>query len=163
MVPSNRQRGFIMKTVLLISLVVSSAWARPKSSEGAPAATGGAFGGNSLLTEATQRPYLRHPAPVESRRSEGLDFCRRPARCQALNYTTCLGTRLPYQQTTLDLVDDARTQEDVQEKLVLWQSLRSVPKCWAVIQPFLCALYMPRCEGDLVELPSQVRLEFASL
>lgn len=42
-----------------------------------------------------------------------------------------------------------------QDKLLLWQSLRSVPKCWAVIQPFLCALYMPRCENGLVELPSQ--------
>ena len=39
---------------------------------------------------------------------------------------------------------------------MFWQNLKSVPKCWAVIQPFLCALYMPRCENGTVELPSQV-------
>lgn len=29
------------------------------------------------------------------------------------------------------------------------------PRCWAVIQPLLCAVYMPKCENDRVELPSR--------
>jgi smoothened protein len=43
---------------------------------------------------------------------------------------------------------------------MFWQNLRSVPKCWAVIQPFLYALYMPRCENGTVGLPSQVHIKF---
>ena len=43
---------------------------------------------------------------------------------------------------------------------MFWQNLKSVPKCWAVIQPFLCALYMPRCDNGMVELPSQVLYTF---
>lgn len=43
----------------------------------------------------------------------------------------------------------------LQEKLRLWQGLRHIPKCWAVIQPFLCAVYMPKCEDEQVDLPSQ--------
>ena len=37
----------------------------------------------------------------------------------------------------------------------LFQGLRHIPKCWAVVQPFLCSLYMPKCTNDTVELPSQ--------
>lgn len=33
-----------------------------------------------------------------------------------------------------------------------------IPRCWAVIQPFLCSLYMPKCENGLVDLPSFVRI-----
>lgn len=33
--------------------------------------------------------------------------------------------------------------------------LRNAPRCWAVIQPLLCAVYMPKCENDRVELPSR--------
>lgn len=36
-----------------------------------------------------------------------------------------------------------------------WEGLRSVPRCWAVIQPLLCSLYMPKCLDDYVELPPQ--------
>ena len=33
--------------------------------------------------------------------------------------------------------------------------LRNAPRCWAVIQPLLCAVYMPKCENGRVELPSK--------
>lgn len=33
--------------------------------------------------------------------------------------------------------------------------LRNAPRCWSVIQPLLCAVYMPKCENGRVELPSQ--------
>ena len=35
------------------------------------------------------------------------------------------------------------------------QSLKHIPKCWAVVQPFLCSLFMPKCTDDEVDLPSQ--------
>ena len=80
--------------------------------------------------------------------------CSRPASCQPLNQTTCFGVRLPYQSTTLELTG-ANSFEDVQEKLMAYQYLRNVPKCWIVIQPFLCALYMPKCKDAMVYLPSR--------
>lgn len=83
-----------------------------------------------------------------------LKYCQRSARCQTLNYSTCMGAKLPYSSTTLDLTD-LNSQEIVQEKLYLYQILRYIPKCWAVIQPFLCSLYMPKCENGKVDLPSK--------
>lgn len=83
-----------------------------------------------------------------------LNYCQRPAKCQMLNYTTCMGSKLPYYTTTLNLTNIS-SQHKVQERLNMYQYLRYIPKCWAVIQPFLCALYMPKCENGLVDLPSK--------
>ncbi|KAL1441946.1 hypothetical protein MTO96_008160 [Rhipicephalus appendiculatus] len=41
-----------------------------------------------------------------------------------------------------------------QERLDLWYGLRQIPRCWAVVQPLLCAVYRPRCVDGLVTLPS---------
>lgn len=83
-----------------------------------------------------------------------LQYCQRPAKCEILNYTTCMGSKLPYYSTSLELTNTS-TQEKVQEKLQIYKYLRYIPKCWAVIQPFLCALYMPKCHNDMVDLPSK--------
>lgn len=85
--------------------------------------------------------------------------CRRKAKCEHMNSSICLGAKLPYSSTTLDLV--GMTQEQMQEKLQFWTALKHVPRCWAVIQPFLCSLYMPRCDNDTVELPSQEMCKMA--
>uniref|UniRef100_A0A6I8RXK0 Protein smoothened n=1 Tax=Xenopus tropicalis TaxID=8364 RepID=A0A6I8RXK0_XENTR len=37
----------------------------------------------------------------------------------------------------------------------LLTGLRNAPRCWDAIRPLLCAVYMPKCEGGKVELPSQ--------
>nr|CAD7199887.1 unnamed protein product [Timema douglasi] len=92
---------------------------------------------------------------------KGLQYCRNPAKCEQLNYTTCMGVKLPYMSTTRQLIDYSLTQEQIQEKLELWRGARRIPKCWAVIQPILCALYMPKCENDTVDLPSQEICEMA--
>uniref|UniRef100_A0A8C7L7N6 Protein smoothened n=1 Tax=Oncorhynchus kisutch TaxID=8019 RepID=A0A8C7L7N6_ONCKI len=39
--------------------------------------------------------------------------------------------------------------------LLTHSGLRNAPRCWAVIQPLLCAVYMPKCDNGQVELPSQ--------
>lgn len=87
--------------------------------------------------------------------------CRRKAKCEYVNSTMCLGAKLPYSYTTLDLM--GLTQEQMQEKLQFWTALKHVPRCWAVIQPLLCALYMPRCDNDRneVDLPSQEMCKMA--
>jgi hypothetical protein len=41
-------------------------------------------------------------------------YCRHSAKCERLNYTTCMGVKLPYGSTTLELVGDSSTQEQIQ-------------------------------------------------
>ncbi|MXQ98380.1 hypothetical protein E5288_WYG007245 [Bos mutus] len=84
-----------------------------------------------------------------------LSQCGRAAPCEPLRYNVCLGSALPYGATSTLLAGDSDSQEEAHGKLVLWSGLRNAPRCWAVIQPLLCAVYMPKCENDRVELPSR--------
>ncbi|CAD6999496.1 unnamed protein product [Ceratitis capitata] len=91
----------------------------------------------------------------------GLDMqhtqCVRHGRCEKLINSTCLGTKIPYILTSLDLTD-YQSQEQMLKHIGFYRALRNVPKCWAVIQPFLCSVFMPKCEQingkDMVYLPS---------
>ncbi|XP_077356502.1 protein smoothened [Festucalex cinctus] len=83
------------------------------------------------------------------------DKCKTTTTCEALKYNTCLGSPLPYTHTSLVLAEDSSSQEEAFEKLTMWSGLRNAPRCWSVIQPLLCAVYMPKCENGRVELPSQ--------
>ncbi|XP_077566216.1 protein smoothened [Stigmatopora nigra] len=83
------------------------------------------------------------------------DKCKMTTTCEALKYNTCLGSPLPYTHTSLILAEDSISQEEAFEKLTMWSGLRNAPRCWSVIQPLLCAVYMPKCENGRVELPSQ--------
>ncbi|AWO98068.1 putative smoothened -like [Scophthalmus maximus] len=83
------------------------------------------------------------------------EHCRKTTTCEALKYNTCLGSPLPYTHTSLMLAEDSSTQEEAFEKLAMWSGLRNAPRCWSVIQPLLCGIYMPKCENGRVELPSQ--------
>ncbi|XP_055640934.1 protein smoothened [Toxorhynchites rutilus septentrionalis] len=84
-------------------------------------------------------------------------YCVRPAKCEAIRHKSCLGSPLPYSSISLDLTDSF-SQEQTHDKLYQYNALRHVPKCWAVIQPFLCAVFTPKCEKingeDMVYLPS---------
>lgn len=62
----------------------------------------------------SEQPYLRHGLSSDSRRSEGRDFCRKPAKCQPILNSTCLTTKVPYTQTSIELVGDVQSQEDIQ-------------------------------------------------
>nr|ALS19773.1 smoothened [Novocrania anomala] len=102
-----------------------------------------------LLHTATCQGSLSSTAPP--------GVCTAPASCEPLQYSTCLGISLPYSHTSLLLANDSTNQTTVQEKLTLWSGLKNVPKCWEVIQPLLCAVYMPRCNGSTneIDLPSK--------
>ncbi|XP_055613172.1 protein smoothened [Uranotaenia lowii] len=84
-------------------------------------------------------------------------YCVRPAKCESIRHKSCLGSPLPYSSISLDLTDSF-SQEQTHDKLYQYNALRHVPKCWAVIQPFLCAVFTPKCEKingrDMVYLPS---------
>lgn len=80
------------------------------------------------------------------------------AKCQELeDPKQCFGQNIPYPSTTLDLTK-YYSQDQSLEKLISYQALKHVPKCWSVIQPFLCAVFFPKCETingmDMVYLPS---------
>ncbi|XP_023239668.1 smoothened homolog [Centruroides sculpturatus] len=81
------------------------------------------------------------------------DYCLKEAECRELNNFTCLGMTLPYTKTSNHFT--SLNQNDTQDILNKWKVLQSVPKCWSVIQPLLCAIYMPKCENGFVTLPSQ--------
>lgn len=106
---------FIVTCVILATLNLVQG--RPKTTDGGvvlndlPASPGG-------RPARIEQPYLRHGLTSESRRSEGLEICRRAAKCQPLKNTTlpaeCLTTKLPYTQTSFELVADSHSQDDVQ-------------------------------------------------
>ena len=74
-------------------------------------------------------------------------------KCEILEEQTCLGTKLMYNFTTLELVTDSPTQQAAKEKLGEWKGLKFLSKCWAVLQPLLCQVYKPRCQNSSVRLP----------
>ncbi|XP_072257996.1 protein smoothened [Pyxicephalus adspersus] len=84
-----------------------------------------------------------------------MDKCKKTTTCESLKYNICLGSPLPYSFTSTLLAEDSFSQEEVHDKLLLWSGLRNAPRCWEAIRPLLCAVYMPKCEGGKVELPSQ--------
>ncbi|XP_063997627.1 protein smoothened [Pogoniulus pusillus] len=119
------------------------------------------LGGRRCCCPAAALPFLNASAVPER--------CRRPATCERLRYGACLGSALPYAATSTVLAADSESQEEAHGKLLLWSGmdgdegvdatvptgLRNAPRCWDVIQPLLCAVYMPKCEDGQVELPSQ--------
>ncbi|XP_011695451.1 PREDICTED: protein smoothened isoform X2 [Wasmannia auropunctata] len=105
--------------------------------------------------------YLLDRYPI-GELSPDTSACRRPAKCVPLIKSTCMGTKLPYAFTTLDLIPERVTQDIIEERLYLLQALKHVPKCWAVVQPFLCSLFMPKCTNDVVELPPQEMCKMVS-
>ncbi|XP_062621329.1 protein smoothened-like, partial [Saccostrea cucullata] len=75
------------------------------------------------------------------------------------NTTTCFGTALypEFTYTSFDFASDASSLAEAAEKLQLWSGLKAAPKCWEVVQPFLCSVYMPKCDNNTLtaERPSR--------
>ncbi|XP_070610602.1 protein smoothened [Erythrolamprus reginae] len=95
------------------------------------------------------------PSPPPNGSAPSEDRCKRAAPCEALRESSCLGSPLPYAATSTLLAGDSSSQAEAHDKLLLWSGLRNAPRCWDVIQPLLCAVYMPKCQDGQVELPSQ--------
>lgn len=103
--------------------------------------------------------YLMDRYPIGS---PDVSTCRKKVQCVPLQKSTCMGTKLPYTSTTLDLIPERVTQDIIEERLYLLQALKHVPKCWSVVQPFLCSIFMPKCINNTVELPSQEMCKMVS-
>lgn len=84
-------------------------------------------------------------------------YCARKGRCEQLKKNSCFGSILPYNYTSLELTD-SYSQEQTFDRLYAYQAIQHVPKCWAVIQPFICAVFLPKCDKiddkEFVYLPS---------
>ncbi|CAN7999019.1 unnamed protein product, partial [Ixodes hexagonus] len=96
----------------------------------------------------------RHSTPLDHTWANP-EKCFRHATCEPIINATCFGVSLPYSHTTVELVNDSTSQLEIQERLNLWQGLQQIPRCWAVVQPLLCAVYRPKCVDGRVTLPSQ--------
>lgn len=115
-----------MTPSLLLLLLVSTGLVncRPKSNDGNVVlndiltGTGSPVPPPAILPGGSrpriEQPFMRHALTSESRHSEGLTSCRKAAKCQALKNTTCLTSKLPYSHTSLDLITDSHSQEDIQ-------------------------------------------------
>lgn len=57
--------------------------------------------------------YLLDRYPIRELPSDSLN-CRRPAKCVEMQKSTCMGTRLPYTTTTLDLIPEHVTQDVIE-------------------------------------------------
>ncbi|XP_030334006.1 smoothened homolog [Strigops habroptila] len=119
------------------------------------AAQGGGWRWALALGMALALGGRRCPAAPLLNASAVPERCRRAASCEQLRFGSCLGSALPYAATSTLLATDSASQEEAHGKLLLWSGLRNAPRCWDVIQPLLCAVYMPKCEDGQVELPSQ--------
>ncbi|OWF38858.1 smoothened homolog [Mizuhopecten yessoensis] len=77
--------------------------------------------------------------------------------CIPKTFTQCLGANIPFNYTTLEFVSDSSNLAEVEQKLKLWKGLQGAPECWLVVQPFLCSVYVPKCDNakTQVELPSK--------
>uniref|UniRef100_UPI00358FFE9D protein smoothened n=1 Tax=Myxine glutinosa TaxID=7769 RepID=UPI00358FFE9D len=86
--------------------------------------------------------------------------CAREAECHQLQETTCLGATLPYTTTSL-VLSDAHSQDNALAVLGQWTGLRGWPRCWVVLAPLLCAVYLPACGDGRVALPSHATCQAA--
>jgi len=67
--------------------------------------------------------------------------------CVPLSGSECFGVSLPYQYAAPgSFAPQVASIVNVSAQFQLWSALRNVPQCWEVIQPLLCAVYLPRCQ-----------------
>lgn len=88
------------------------------------------------------------------------DQCIKRTNCLNLNSTKCLDITLTYKYSKLNgLLQDFNFENElaIHEFLDKWKGLRSVPRCWASIQPLLCTAFFPRCDEEKITLlPFQI-------
>ncbi len=104
------------------------------------------------------RPPTKFDNSGSKTNSTSSETCSIPAKCVAspVENATCFGTKLPYNTVSFSLTGSQHYWA-AQEQLALWSAIRSVPKCWAVIQPLLCAVYLPKCLDEKIEkIPYQL-------
>lgn len=67
--------------------------------------------------------------------------------CIPVNETMCLTTKLSFNTTSLMYTNNTISLEEIKAHLDAWSHLKQVPECWNIIQPFLCSVYLPKCDS----------------
>ncbi|WAR16542.1 SMO-like protein [Mya arenaria] len=78
--------------------------------------------------------------------------------CVPVEVTECLTGEVTFNYTSLVYTNGSLSQVEIQTQLDAWSHLKAVPECWSIIQPFLCSVYLPRCdqgESTGVERPNR--------
>lgn len=93
----------------------------------------------------------------DGRKENRITRSLRSAKCERVQNSTCFGAKIAWKFTSIQLSNE-ESQEQSLRKLYQLEASRYVPRCWAVIQPFLCAVFMPKCirskNQEYVYLPS---------
>jgi smoothened protein len=77
----------------------------------------------------------------------------RTLQCERLKERTCYDITLPFNYTTTGIAKDSKDQQEVVKNLKKWEALSFLPRCWEVLKPLLCRVYMPKCEEGNIRLP----------
>ena len=72
--------------------------------------------------------------------------------CIPVNHTMCLTTKISFKNTSTIYTNGSLTLNEISLHLEAWSHLRRVPECWNIIQPFLCSVYLPKCNADAQEV-----------
>lgn len=89
--------------------------------------------------------------PIGSQLVSSEIACSISAECDFLAHNeSCFETPLPYNSVSFAYTG-LQNIWNTKDELEKWSALRSVPKCWAVVQPLLCAVYLPKCENGILE------------
>ena len=82
-----------------------------------------------------------------------VDSLSKTLKCEELKQHTCFDITLPFNYTTTEIASDSNDQEEIVKNLEKWRPLSYLPRCWEVLKPLLCHVYMPKCENGNVRLP----------
>ncbi|KAH3748542.1 uncharacterized protein LOC127848283 [Dreissena polymorpha] len=72
--------------------------------------------------------------------------------CVVVETPVCMTAEVTFNYTSQVFTNSTYNQSVIQEQLKYWEHLRLVPECWKLIQPFLCSVYLPKCENDKQEV-----------
>ena len=74
-------------------------------------------------------------------------------KCEKLKQRSCYDITLPFNFSSTEIANDSADQTEIAKNLEKWQALSFLPRCWEVLKPLLCRVYMPECHRGIVRLP----------
>ncbi|KAI1289459.1 Protein smoothened [Halotydeus destructor] len=78
--------------------------------------------------------------------------CSKEAQCIPLQSNSCFDVNLPYKFTSI--TSKFTNEQQVRSYLSKFEVIRKIPRCWTVLQPLLCTLFLPRCDNNLTVQPT---------
>jgi len=73
--------------------------------------------------------YLLDNYPI-GELSPDISICRKHAKCVPLHKNSCMGTKLPYSTTTLDLIPESVTQDIIEVNKIIHIFFAVMPSCF---------------------------------